>query len=134
MRWIECQLIIRNCLFQWKFIKICVPGEFRAQPEAQRAPEPAVGGLLHLRHQDVGLQGRGRQQEHQVGPLNVNVVLVYFSIPHCRVKFAPFNSLLGQEVQHDASGRLIHEDEGQIFKYFILKSFSNSRRDDGGFC
>ena len=29
-----------------------------------------------------------------------------------RVKFAPFNSLLGQEVQHDASGRLIHEDEG----------------------
>ena len=42
------------------------------------------------------------------------------SSPHCRVKFAPFNSLLGQEVQHDASGRLIHEDEGQIYLDFYL--------------
>lgn len=37
-----------------------------------------------------------------------------------RVKFAPFNSLLGQEVQHDASGRLIHQDEGQYIKPSFL--------------
>ena len=40
------------------------------------------------------------------------------SIPLLRLKFAPFNQMYGHEVEHDASARLIHEDEGETMEAF----------------
>ena len=43
-----------------------------------------------------------------------------------RLKFAPFNQLLGQEVEHDASARLIHEEDGETMEAFAESHFHDT--------
>ena len=61
------RMMIKSYRLKWFEYNFYVPGEFRAQLQAQRAPGVALRLLRHVRHQDARLQGGGRQQEHQVG-------------------------------------------------------------------
>jgi len=43
-----------------------------------------------------------------------------------KLKFAPFNKLHGEEVKHDASARLIHEDAGESVEEFAKSHFHDA--------
>jgi len=54
------------------------------------------------------------------GTCGINMLVMEAGVGHkdTVLKFAPFNQMYGHEVEHDASARLIHEEEGETMEAF----------------